>query len=248
MTRRPIEVVLFDLDDTLHDDTAAYRRAALHVAQDVARERGLCAETLEAAYVAEADAFWHRLSPSDLTVRLKDVRKGLWMRALSRVGIDDVALAERSAREYNAYRREQFELFPGALDLLRSLRARGKRIGLVTNGFAETHHEKITVLQIRDVLDAIFIADEVGMLKPDPQLFAHACRVLGASPGATAMVGDRYERDIRGAIEAGLFTVWVNVRDERLPAGAIEPDATCRSILEVGKILEAASLPVPQGS
>lgn len=240
--------MLFDLDDTLHDDTAVYRRAALHVAQDVARERGLRAETLEAAYVAEADAFWHRLSASDLTVRLKDVRKGLWMRALARVGIDDDALAERCAHDYNAYRREHFELFPGALDLLRSLRARGKRIGLVTNGFAETHHEKITLLQIRDVLDAIFIADEVGMLKPDPQLFAHACQVLAVSPGAAAMVGDRYERDIRGAIEAGLFTIWVNVRGEALPAGAREPDATCGSILEVGEILEAASLPVPQGS
>ena len=248
MTRHPIEVVLFDLDDTLHDDTAAYRRAAQRVAQEVACERGTSAAPLEAAYVAEAEAFWHRLSPTDLTVRLKDVRKGLWARALARAGIEDEALAERCAASYNAYRRERVELFPGALELLRSLRARGKRIGLVTNGFAETHHEKITLLRIRDLLDAIFIADEVGMLKPDPQLFAHACSVLGAEPAATAMVGDRYERDIRGAIETGLFTVWVNVRGETLPSGARAPDAVCGSILEVGEILEAASVPAQHGS
>jgi FMN phosphatase YigB (HAD superfamily) len=51
------------------------------------------------------------------------------------------------------------------------------------------------------------------------------------------MVGDRYERDIRGAAEAGLFTIWLNVRDENLPPGAAPPDATCSSIADVGRIL-----------
>lgn len=248
MTARRLEVVLFDLDDTLHDDTTAYHRAARRVAVETARERGVSAEALEAAYLAEADGFWHRLSPTDLTVRLVDVRKRLWMRALARIGIDDEALAQRCAQSYNAYRREHFELFPGALELLQTLRRQGKRVGVVTNGFAETHHEKITLLKLRDVLDAIFIADEVGMLKPDPQVFTHACEVLGAQPARAAMVGDRYERDIRGAIEAGLFTVWVNVRGESLAAGASPPDATCTLLSEVGPILAAASLPAARGS
>lgn len=248
MTPRRIEVVLFDLDDTLHDDTTAYHRAARRVAHEAGRERGVSGEALEAAYLAEADDFWHRLSATDLTVRLVDVRKRLWMQALARVGMGDEALAQECAERYNAYRRAHFELFPGALELLQSLKLQGKRVGVVTNGFAETHNEKITLLRLRDVLDAIFIADEVGMLKPDPQIFAHACEVLGAEPAHAAMVGDRYERDIRGAIEAGLFTVWMNVRGETLPAGAASPDAICGSISEVGPILDAASLPVPQGS
>jgi HAD superfamily hydrolase (TIGR01549 family) len=240
--------VLFDLDDTLHDDTTAYRRAALRVAQDVAREHGIAAADLEAAYVAQADEFWQRLAPSDLTVPLRDVRAQLWRRALERVGLRDESLARECARRYNEYRREHFELFPGALELLRSLRHEGKKIGVVTNGFAETHHEKVTLLRLRDEIDALFIADEVGMLKPDPQIFTHACSVFGVAPAAAAMVGDRYERDIRGAIEAGLFTVWVNVRNERLPSDAVPPDAVCGSILEVGPILRAASGAVAPGS
>jgi len=51
------------------------------------------------------------------------------------------------------------------------------------------------------------------------------------------MVGDRYDRDIRGALEAGLFTVWLNVRAEELPPGATPPDATVSSIADVGRIL-----------
>ncbi len=49
------------------------------------------------------------------------------------------------------------------------------------------------------------------MLKPDPALFRHACEVLGSEPARTAMVGDRYERDVLGAHDAGLFTVLVDV-------------------------------------
>jgi FMN phosphatase YigB (HAD superfamily) len=51
------------------------------------------------------------------------------------------------------------------------------------------------------------------------------------------MVGDRYDRDIRGALEAGLYAIWLNVRDESLPLGAKPPDATCSSIAEAGRIL-----------
>jgi putative hydrolase of the HAD superfamily len=111
------------------------------------------------------------------------------------------------------------------------------RLGIVTNGLSETHREKIALLQLSESFDAIFLSDEVGMVKPDPLLFAHACRVLGGVPAAAAMVGDRYDRDIRGAAEAGLFTIWFNVRSEELPPGAPPPDATCTSIAEIGRIL-----------
>ena len=48
------------------------------------------------------------------------------------------------------------------------------------------------------------------------------------------MIGDRYDRDIRGAHDAGLFTVWVNVRNEHVPEGAPPPDATCAHHLRGG--------------
>lgn len=251
MTGRRIEVVLFDLDDTLHDDTNAYLRAAERVSAEVAAERGIDPQALTDAYAREISIFWGGLSVNDLSASIGRVRKRLWERSLERVGIMDEGLAERSAQRYNEYRRGYLELFPGAFELLQALRSEGKRVGLVTNGFAETHHEKITLLKLRELLDGIFIADEVGMVKPDPQLFVHACRALGSSPEHGAMVGDRYERDIRGAAEAGLFTIWVNVRAEGLPAGAPPPDAVCDGIADVGAVLrgiEAASTASAQGS
>ncbi len=235
---RRIEIVLFDLDDTLHDDTYAYHSAAEEVAREVAAEHGIDALALKDAYIAEAEGFWHRLSADDLKVKLASIRASMWQTALESVGAGgDPELAHRSAERYNAYRVKYFTLFPGAIDLLRALRERDMKLGIVTNGLSETHREKIALLQLSEYFDAIFLSDEVGMVKPDPLLFAHACRTLGGAPAHSAMVGDRYDRDIRGALEAGLYAIWLNVRNENLPLGAQPPDATCSSIAEAGRIL-----------
>jgi putative hydrolase of the HAD superfamily len=230
---RTIDTVLFDLDDTLHDDTTAYRNAALEVARMVGRERGIDPRALADAYDGAAMEFWAELSAEHLSRAIGDERERMWHEALRQVGIDDRALAVRAAQAYVEARAGGLELFPGALDLLVALRARGCKLGLVTNGFAATHHDKIDRLGLRERMDAFFIADEVGMLKPDPALFLHACEVLGSEPARTAMVGDRYNRDVRGAQDAGLFTVLIDVHAIPLPDGARPPDAVVPTIADV---------------
>jgi putative hydrolase of the HAD superfamily len=230
---RAFDAVLFDLDDTLHDDTRAYKAAALEVASEIAVERGADADALTAAYIAQAEGFWTHLTSDDLQRPLGDARVRMWGSALRELGIDDEELAHRCARNYNRYRRERLTLLPGAAQLLRDLRERGCKLALLTNGFAETHREKIAVLEIGELFDAIFIADEVGMVKPDPALFAHACNALQCAPARSAMVGDRYGRDIGGAHEAGLYTVWMNVHGESLPAGAPAADAVVYDIVGI---------------
>ena len=232
-----IRTVLFDLDDTLHDDTYAFTTAAEEVAREVAAEHGIDALELKKAYIAEAEGFWHRLSNEQVRTKLSQLRATMWSNALGSVGLRDPQLAQRSANKYNIYRKKYFSLFPGALDLLKTLKSRNVKLGLLTNGMSETHREKIALLQIAPYFDALFLADEVGMVKPDPLLFAHACRKLESSPAVSAMVGDRYERDIAGAIEAGLYSIWVNVRGEDVPQGAPPPDVIVRSIAEVASHL-----------
>jgi putative hydrolase of the HAD superfamily len=235
---RPIDVVLFDLDDTLHDDTTAFESAAEEVAREVAAEHGVDALALKEAYVSEAHGFWHRLTPEQLKVRLSSVREQLWEVALSRVGVDEIGLAKRSAGRYNEYRKKYFSVFPGAIELLRVLKSRSIKLGILTNGFSETHREKIAILQLGEYFDAIFIADEIGMLKPDPLLFAHACTAMGSNPSRAVMVGDRYNRDISGALEAGMAAIWLKVREEEIPAGAPQPTATVTSLSEILPALE----------
>jgi HAD superfamily hydrolase (TIGR01549 family) len=76
---------------------------------------------------------------------------------------------------------ECVELFPGALELLLSLRERGLALGLVTNGFVETHREKIELLRLEEIFHVIAIADEVGMVKPDSAYLRPCVRALGSA-------------------------------------------------------------------
>ena len=237
LARAPLDTVLFDLDDTLHDDTAAYKAAAKRVAADVAAERGIAAGALFDAYVAEANGFWKKLSTEHLSRAIVDTRVQLWFDALEAIGITDLPLARVCAEHYNAYRANELELSPGALDLLVTLRGRGCKIGIVTNGFAATHHDKIDRLALRAHIDGLFLADEMGMVKPDPRVFLHACTVLRSEPARTAMVGDRYDRDVIGAQEAGLFTVLIDVHAIPLPEGATPPDATVAALADVLAVL-----------
>jgi HAD superfamily hydrolase (TIGR01549 family) len=243
---RAIDTVLFDLDDTLLDDSTAYKRAARRVAEDLAAERGVDIERLVAAYVAQASSFWKKLSHEHLTLPIHDARAQLWSDALVASGVAvDTALAERCAESYTRYRADGLELFPGALDLVLALRAHGCKLGIVSNGFAATHNEKVDRLGLRPYMDGLFLADEMGMVKPDPEIFRLVCRTLGSQPARTAMVGDRYDRDIIGAGTVGLFTVLIDIHAIPLPDGAHPPDAVVNSI---GDVLEILPLAARQGS
>jgi 4-nitrophenyl phosphatase len=81
--------------------------------------------------------------------------------------------------------------------------------------------------------------------KPAPALFEAAMEQLGATPGETAMLGDRMETDILGAQRLGLGTILVLTgvtRREDLPAFDYQPDMVCHSIAEIADALEHVRL------
>ena len=227
-----LAAVLFDLDDTLHDDTNAYQSATRDVAEEIAASHGVDAGKIFDTYVEAASRFWHALSVEHLKMPVADSRLELWEAALAAVGIRDDETIRTAALRYGDRRRGHYTPFPGALELLAQLRRRGLKLGLITNGFAETHYEKLELLGFERAFDAVLCADEVGMLKPDPRIFLHACELLGTEPSRAAMVGDRYFRDITGAREAGLYTIYVRMREEKIPAGE-GPDVSVNGIEEV---------------
>lgn len=233
---RDLAAVLFDLDDTLHNDTHAYQSAACEVAEWIAAGHGVDAHALFEAYIAHTSRYWSALSAEHLNMPIAESRYELWASALADAGITDQATIRAAAERYGVCRRKYYSPFPGTLDVLATLRERGMKLGMITNGFAETHYEKLELLGLQSAFDAVLCADEVGMVKPDPKIFLHACELLGTPPARAAMVGDRYFRDVIGARDAGLFTVYINVHSERIPAEAA-PDASVHGIREVLAVL-----------
>ena len=93
--------------------------------------------------------------------------------------------------------------------LLEALRARGLKLGLVSNAFDPGWllHRDLEQMGLAERLDFSVFSSEVGKRKPHPAIFEHALSALDVSPGETVFVGDRLYEDVRGAGELGMTTV-----------------------------------------
>jgi putative hydrolase of the HAD superfamily len=110
--------------------------------------------------------------------------------------------------------------------LLEALRARGLRLGLVSNAFDPGWllHRDLEELGLAGRLDFAVFSSETGKRKPHPAIFERALEALDAAPEEAMFVGDRLYEDIRGAGELGMTTVqalWF--RADEHPEGG-EPD------------------------
>jgi putative hydrolase of the HAD superfamily len=163
-----------------------------------------------------------------------EFRREAWRRALADHGVEDDALAAELGELFGAERRARCETFADAAPALDALRE-SHAIVLVTNGASCLQREKLAASGLADRLDAVVVSGDLGRGKPDPAIFAHALRAVGAEPGAAVMVGDNLEKDVDGALATGLRAVWVNRDGNERP-----PDR--RDLREIASLAELPAL------
>ena len=224
--------IAFDLDFTL----STY---PLTTAQVIAAALARCGLDVDAVGAAdelgpEYDALWLELQMGSASAR--ELRLAIWERILARRNLGK-ALAAPIATAYGDIRRETgVRLFEGVPEMLSLLRARGYRLGLLTNGLSELQWEKIRALDLEPRLDVVVVADDVGCSKPDRRAFAALLDRLGARAEDTLFVGDSYDADIVGAHGAGMQTAWVAPDGVDCP-GPVVPDYVLASAAEVERVL-----------
>ncbi len=113
------------------------------------------------------------------------------------------------------------ECFPEVLEALAQTRRLG-RTALLSNtqGF---DMEFMARLGLNDLLSNRFLSAETGFLKPEPQAYRAVQTKLGLFPGQLAMVGDSWNDDMEGALNAGWTAIWVNRTGALHPE--VDPDA-----------------------
>lgn len=94
----------------------------------------------------------------------------------------------------------------GALELLRALRARRLRTGVVSN-FDFRLAALLEALELAPLLEVVVLPADAGAAKPDPAIFAAALARLGVSAADAVYVGDDADDDIAGAQGAGLRAI-----------------------------------------
>ena len=72
------------------------------------------------------------------------------------------------------------------------------------------------------------VSGDHGISKPDARLFGHALASLGATAAESVHVGDSWDKDVAGALGAGLRVVWFNRHHEPAPAPGV-PQLHCLS-------------------
>lgn len=100
---------------------------------------------------------------------------------------------------------------PGVAEMLRFLKNKGLKLGVVTNGFSPIlQNSKIDHAEIRDYFDLIVVSKEIGIEKPDRGIFDYAIDQLSLKADACIFVGDHLINDIYGSKNAGMTAVWYN--------------------------------------
>ncbi len=125
---------------------------------------------------------------------------------------------------------------PGAVWLLNALQGK-VRMGIITNGFTSLQQTRLERTGLRNHFDLLIISEQVGVAKPDARIFDYALAQAGNPPRSRVlMVGDTAESDIRGGVNAGVATCWLNAHQRELPAD-LEPDWTVTSLSELEQLL-----------
>lgn len=192
-----IHLLIFDLDDTLFDNTGLLSGPGNALAAKAMVEAGLPASWQEV--VAKRLAFMQELGPLFDEINM----------AICRVyGVTDKAAIEKichgAAHGYNAVDVSGITLFPGARQMLQRLKKKYPLV-LISTGIEELQHRKIKELGIEDFFDFICITD--GKTSTKSSCLRQALEMYHFSPSQICVVGDRIDSEIRYGNELGMVTV-----------------------------------------
>jgi len=104
---------------------------------------------------------------------------------------------------------KEFSLYPETLQVLTSL-TRKFRLGMVSDSQDAYIIPELRMANLDGFFEIAAISSQYGYRKPDPRLFQQALKGLGLSTTDDVLyVGDDWERDIAGAANAGIQSVWI---------------------------------------
>jgi putative hydrolase of the HAD superfamily len=115
---------------------------------------------------------------------------------------------EKAIKARLDYVRQMLTPRPQAIEVLRTLKTRGYKIGLLSDCSVE-----IPMVWEETPLAALFDATvfscSVGLKKPDPRIYELACERLAVRPEDSLYIGDGGSRELTGAVAAGLHAVMI---------------------------------------
>ena len=225
-----VEGLLFDLDDTITDFRSASDVAFSKAFGDVALEHGVAVERMRQVYMDLFEEFYTMHLQG--LINLEEFRIYRFSRMFELLGLPvDESFLDMCVSFEEVYE-GSLQTFPGAMETLTELEA-VYPMGLISNGPTDAQWFKIEKFHLDDIFDVVLVSGQIGMAKPDPNIFYVAMAGIRSEPSNTVMVGNSLEHDFRGAMNAGCRFVWADHLGEPLPAGWPQPLAVVNSLPEL---------------
>ena len=224
-----IEFLFLDLDDTILDFHKAERIAISRTIREFGVEP---TEEILDLYHGINKWHWEQLELGKLTrAQVLVNRFGVLFEKLGR----DVD-APKCAKIYEINLSQGHWFLPGAEEAVEAL-SKKYRLFLASNGTASVQKGRMTSANLYRFFETVFVSQEIGYNKPSKEYF-EAC--FAAIPGfdreKAMIVGDSLSSDIKGGINAGIRTVWVNPGHK--DCGQIKPDYEIESLSQLEALLE----------
>ncbi|MBP5606529.1 MAG: HAD-IA family hydrolase [Ruminiclostridium sp.] len=126
-------------------------------------------------------------------------------------------------------------LHPEIIPMLRSIRNKGVKTGLVTNCFFE-ERDAIIKSPLYTYFDAVCMSCELGLMKPDKEIFLICTEKLAVRPEECLYVGDGGSKELETAASLGmnpLRAVWYLQEHTQQPSGINDSFPEIKTPMEI---------------
>lgn len=201
-----IQAVFFDMDDTIYD-TSGFAAIARRAAVKSMVHNGLkCSE--DEGYECLMEIVKEKGSNYDKHFNILTERIN---------GEEDPLIIVNGIITYHNTKFAMLKLEPESFSILLYLKSKNYKVGLITNGKKLKQWEKLVRLGVYPFFDDVVTSEDVGIEKPDVEIFKIAMDHLNVTADTSIMIGNNFDTDIIGACNAGMQSMIINsdITDEQ---------------------------------
>jgi putative hydrolase of the HAD superfamily len=209
-----IKHIFFDLDDTLWD----FEKNSGKVLQQLFLEYDLTSklktdfENFHFTYKKINLSLWQQYSKKEIDKQY--LRNHRFNIVFNKFGYNNYEENLNITEHYLTRAPKGTHLKTGCIEVLEYLNQK-YHLHIITNGFKEIQFIKIDGCGLRSYFKNIIISEEHNLTKPDEQIFRLAENFANADKENCVMIGDNFESDIQGAINAGWKAIWLTEEQGR---------------------------------
>lgn len=214
-----IDYVFFDLDRTVWDfercslETLGelFQRYHGHIGEHIAFERFI------STYRHHNTLLWRQYERSEITsAELRILR---WENTFRELEVEMADWSLEMGKEYLEICPRKPYLVEGAVEILDYLQ-RQYEVHMITNGWTDTQQVKLEHSGLARYFGKVITSDAADAKKPDRRIFDYALSETGAKRERCIYIGDNYECDVEGGMNAGWDVIFFNPDGEENPIQA----------------------------